>query len=395
MYPTISDMCRDLFGFSLPFPIQTFGFFLAVSILAGSYFFYLEIKRKEGELKFFPVKRKVLVGAPASIVELLLNGILGFVLGFKLIYVIFNYHEFMDDPQGTIISLKGSLIGGLLAGIALAAWKYYGKKKRQLPEPREEEVQVWPHQMVGDMTIIAAVSGVIGSKFFDDLEHWHDVIKDPIGTLFSFSGLAFYGGLIFGTISIIYYARKNKISIVNLADAIAPTLILSYGLGRIGCQMAGDGDWGIVNTAPKPHWLSFLPGWMWSFNYPHNVLGADCSQNPVFIPGCTGKYCFELQYPVFPTPFYETVICILIFLFLWSIRKKIKIPGLLFSIYLVFNAVERFLIEIIRINIHYKVLGMQLTQAQLIAVPIFIIGIAGIFYFPSRKITKKADSLLE
>jgi phosphatidylglycerol---prolipoprotein diacylglyceryl transferase len=389
MYPTISDMFRDWFGFGLPFPIQTFGFFLAISILAGSYFYYLEIKRKEKELKFFPVTRKVKVGAPATVTELVLNTVLGFVLGYKLIYVVLNYHQFTDDPQDIILSAKGNLSAGIIAGIALFYWKYYEKKKQQLPEPKIEEVKVWPHQMVGDMTIIAAISGIIGSKFFDDLEHWHDLITDPIGTLFSFSGLAFYGGLIFGTISVVYYARKNKLSIVNLADAIAPTLILSYGLGRIGCQMAGDGDWGIVNTSPKPHWLGFLPNWMWSFNYPHNVINEG-----VPIPGCVGKYCFELQNPVFPTPFYETVICVILFLLLWSVRKKIKIPGILFSIYLIVNAIERFFIEQIRINIHYKMLGLQLTQAQIIAIPIFIIGLAGLFYFRSKKLTKNADSLI-
>jgi len=377
MYPTISDMTRDWFGFGLPFPVQTFGFFLAVSILAGSYFFYLDIKRKERELKFFPVKRKIIIGAPVTITELVLNGILGFVLGFKLLYIILNYGLFTADPQGTIISSKGNFIGGILTGIALAVWKYYDKKKQQLPEPKTEEVLVWPHQMVGDMTILAAVSGIIGSKLFDDLEHWREVIADPIGTLLSFSGLAFYGGLIFGTITVIIYARKNKLSVVHLADAIAPTLILSYGLGRIGCQMAGDGDWGIVNLAPKPHWLSFLPNWMWSYNYPHNVISEG-----IPIPGCEGKYCFALQNPVFPTPFYETVICTLIFIFLWRIRKRIKIPGLLFSIYLILNAVERYTIETIRINIHYNVLGLSLTQAQIIAVLIFMTGVAGLIYFP-------------
>lgn len=380
MYPTISDMLHDWFGINLRFPIQTFGFFLATSILIGAYFFYLEIKRKEKELKFFPVKRTITIGEPVTVTELVINAILGFILGFKLIYIIFNYSAFTDNPQDTIISLKGNLIGGILIALALAVWKYYDKKKQQLPEPKKVEINVYPHQMVGDMTIIAAVSGIIGSKFFDDIEHWQDLISNPIQTIFSFSGLAFYGGLIFGTISVIIYAWRNKLSIVHLADAIAPTLILSYGLGRIGCQMAGDGDWGIVNAAPKPHWLGFLPNWMWSFNYPHNV-----ANDGIPIPGCVGKYCNVLEQPVFPTPFYETVICVLIFLFLWSLRKKIKIPGLLFSIYLVLNAVERFFIEQIRVNIHYNVFGSQLTQAQIIAIVIGIVGVAGLFYFPPKR----------
>ena len=147
--------------------------------------------------------------------------------------------------------------------------------------------------------------------------------------------------------------------------------MLAYGVGRIGCQMSGDGDWGIENLSPKPEWMSFLPDWMWSYNFPNNVINAG-----VPIEGCTGKFCMQLANPVWPTAFYETVMSIIIFGILWSIRKHIKIPGLLFFIYLVFNGVERFFIEKIRINTEYNIFG-GITQAEIISFCLVLIGSLG------------------
>jgi hypothetical protein len=100
-------------------------------------------------------------------------------------------------------------------------------------------------------------------------------MADPIGSLISFSGLSFLGGLICATIAILWFAKKNNIKLLHLTDAALPGLMLAYGVGRMGCQIAGDGDWGIPNDAPKPEWLSFLPNWAWAYNYPNNVLGID------------------------------------------------------------------------------------------------------------------------
>src|ERR1039457_5208855 len=156
----------------------------------------------------------------------------------------------------------------------------------------------------------------------------NDLFRDPLGTIFSFSGLSFYGGLIVAGFAIAYYAHRNKIRIPFMADAVAPALILAYAIGRIGCQLAGDGCWGILNTAPKPSWLGFLPGWMWAFQFSANVINEGS-----LIPGCTADHCFILQNPVYPTSFYETILCMGIFIILWSIRKKLRIPGYLFCIY--------------------------------------------------------------
>ena len=211
-------------------------------------------------------------------------------------------------------------------------------------------------------------------------------MADPVGALLSFSGLTFYGGLIVAAFLIIRYGRKNGLPALHLTDAAAPALMISYGIGRIGCQMSGDGDWGIVNTNPKPDWMSFLPDWMWAFKFPHNV-----NNEGVPIPGCVGKWCHELPQAVYPTSFYETLMAIVLFAILWSIRKKIKVPGLLFSIYLLLNGMERFLIESIRVNTKYHIAGYEITQAQLISSALIIAGIAGIWYTRKLDESKKVN----
>jgi prolipoprotein diacylglyceryltransferase len=164
-----------------------------------------------------------------------------------------------------------------------------------------------------------------------------------------------------------------------MADSVAPALMIAYAVGRIGCQLSGDGCWGGPNPEPKPEWLSLLPDWMWAFNYPHNVINEG-----VLLPGCEEKFCHVLDQPVFPTPFYETTICTLLFLVLWFIRKKIAVPGMLFSIYLILNGIERFIIEGIRVNIKYNFFGLETTQAQAIAIGLVVLGIIGIIYFRYR-----------
>jgi prolipoprotein diacylglyceryltransferase len=231
------------------------------------------------------------------------------------------------------------------------------------------------------MTMIAAIAGLLGAKLFHNLENWSEFIADPIDALLSFSGLTMYGGLICGSTAVIIYARKNGITIAHLIDASAPALMLAYAVGRIGCQVAGDGDWGIDNLLPKPNWLGWLPDWMWSYDYAHNVNSIG---EP--IANCIGnKYCYHLVPPVFPTPFYETIMCGLLFFFLWFIRKRITIPGALFSIYLIANGLERFLIEQIRVNTLYHIGNFAFTQAELIAVMLIITGISGLFFFKRKE----------
>jgi prolipoprotein diacylglyceryltransferase len=98
------------------------------------------------------------------------------------------------------------------------------------------------------------------------------------------------------------------------------------------------------------------------------------------IRDCIGKYCYELPFPVYPTAFYEVVAGFILFAFMWSIRKKIKPAGMMFSIYLIFAGIERFLIETIRVNSKYHAFGLDFTQAELISLIMVIAGIAGMIW---------------
>lgn len=379
MYPTISDLINDLTGIYIPLPIQTFGFFLAISFLCAAWTLSLELKRKEKDGLLAPVLQKKVKGKPASVSDYAVSAVAGFLLGWKLLYILFNYSEFVNNTQGVILSSKGNVWGGIIvAGISLYL-RYRESEKNKKDKPVTVEEKVYPYQLVGNMTVIAAVAGIIGAKIFHNLENIDELAADPVDALLSFSGLTMYGGLICGAAAVIWFGNKNNISWYHLIDAAAPGLMLAYGTGRIGCHLSGDGDWGIVNLTQKPDWLSFLPDWMWSYNYPHNVISEG-----IPIPGCEGRHCMMLPEPVFPTPFYEAVMCIALFFVLWSIRKRISIPGILFSVYLIMNGTERFFIEKIRVNTKYHIFGNEITQAEIISVCLFITGIFGLYFFSKR-----------
>ena len=371
MYPTISHLIYDLFGIYIPLPIQTFGFWVAIAFLSAYYVISKELERKEEEGLLQAVKVKEVIGKPLSLSQILNSLITGFFLGFKLIEAIFNYSDLVLNPQEFMLSTRGNLIGGIIMSSFFVYQKWSENNKTKLKIPKEISKTVHPYQLVGNMTMIAAIAGIIGAKIFHNLENFQEFISDPLGQLISFSGLTFYGGLIVGSLSVIWYTKKYKINTLHLIDCAAPALILAYGVGRIGCQLSGDGDWGIVNMAPKPQWMHFLPDWMWSFNFPNNVINAG-----IPIEGCTGRFCMQLANPVWPTAFYETIMSLVIFGFLWKIRKKINIAGMLFCIYLIFNGIERFFIEKIRVNTEYDILG-GITQAEIISFCLIIIGIIG------------------
>ena len=374
MYPNISYFLNDLFGIYIPLPIQTFGFFVALAFIFSSWTLALELKRKEKIGLIKAVKQTKLIGQKISTTQLISAGCIGFVLGYKLIYAALNYSEFAGNPQAVILSTEGHFIGGLLGATLNAFLKHREYKKQELDQPKTVSETVHPYQLVGNITLIAAVAGILGAKIFHNLENIDDFLADPIGQLLSFSGLTFYGGLICGAIAVIYYAKKYGINYKIISDAAAPGLMLAYGIGRMGCHFSGDGDWGITNLAPKPEWLSFLPDWAWAYTYPNNVINAG-----VPIEGCVGPYCNELLYPVFPTPIYEIVMALGLFALLWYLRKRINISGMLFGIYMVVNGIERFLIEKIRVNTKYILFGQEITQAELISLAMIIIGLAIVY----------------
>ena len=379
MYPTISHLLFDLFGINIPLPIQTFGFWVAIAFIFASWIISNELKRKEKEGFLSSTKVNEIIGESLTTSEIISSLLTGFFIGFKFIYALFHYPDLVNNPQDVILSTKGNLIGGILIAAISFYLKWTENNKTKLATPKTIEKIVHPFELVGNMTMIAAVSGIIGAKIFHNLENMDAFLADPIGQLISFSGLTFYGGLIAGAVSVIWYANKYKINTKHLIDSAAPGLMLAYGVGRIGCQMSGDGDWGIDNLAPKPEWMSFLPDWMWSYTFPHNVINAG-----VPIEGCTGNFCMELANPVWPTAFYEVIMSLAIFGILWAMRKNIKVPGALFFIYLAFNGVERFFIEKIRINTEYNILG-GITQAEIISFSLILTAIIGVTYLYSSK----------
>lgn len=421
MYPNLYYAFKDLFGgepwTGLRF-LNSFGFFVAISFIAAAVTLSWELRRKSKLGLLHYEEEKLTVGRPATTGELLTNFLLGFLLGYKFIGAFTSKSPLADNPSDYIFSLEGNWPIGIGMGLLFAGLKWWEKNKQKLATPEERTIRIWPQDRVGDLLIYAAIFGFLGAKIFHNLENWNELVRDPIGSLLSFSGLTFYGGLICAAIAIAYYARKHHINFWHLSDAVAPGLMLAYAIGRLGCQVSGDGDWGILNSAyvstpdakvapatgndfnaalqanrnfyehqfdslsgvhHVPFHTDALPTWMVAYPYPHNVINEG-----VRITGCTGQYCSYLPIPVFPTPFYETIIGLVLFAFLWAIRKRISTPGVLFGIYLVVNGLERFFVEKIRINTKYNIFGFHPTQAEIISFLLVVGGIAMIIYFKKR-----------
>lgn len=213
-------------------------------------------------------------------------------------------------------------------------------------------------QIASDMVFAAAIGGILGSKLYYLIENYERVIDDPMGMIFSGSGLVFLGGLMGGTLGVTLVLRKNNLPWFKFADIVAPLLILGYSIGRIGCFLVGD-DYGVPTHLP------------WGVAFENGL------------PPSTYRV-FDLYYPwvdltgfepglltVHPTQLYEVAMGLAIFAFLWNRRNHVKVVGSLFFTYLILAGIERFVIEFIRTNEHYL---LDLTGSQLISVIMIIIG---------------------
>ncbi len=402
---------------------KTFGLLVALSFLAAAWVLTQELKRKEALGWFMPDHGEITVGKPASFNEIFWSALTGFLIGYKLGGLISGYSVISGDPMSYIFSLRGSFAAGVLGAAALGGLRWWEARRKQLPQPQKARVAIWPNQRVGEMVILAAVTGFLGAKIFNAFETWDDFVRAPVQSLISGSGFTFYGGLITAAAFFVVYARRRKWDIRLLADCVTPGLMLAYGLGRLGCQFSGDGDWGIANSAyvtdvtsgelrattsiadfqqvaarnpaftaneygagrlqhahvAAPDWL---PRGLFAMNYPHNV-----NEQGIPLAGCTGgEYCTVLPLGVFPTPIYEAIMCVALFGILWAYRRRLtRVPLRMTGAYLVLNGLERFFIEKIRVNTEYDWGWLHPSQAEIISVVMMLGGIAILLYTHGRR----------
>jgi phosphatidylglycerol---prolipoprotein diacylglyceryl transferase len=195
-----------------------------------------------------------------------------------------------------------------------------------------------PPDWAWEIVLAALAGGLVGSRLDFIVENYDDVKDDLLGNIFSGSGLIWYGGAIGGALAVLLWARYRGMLNVALLDLTAVPLALGYAVGRIGCQLSGDGDYGIPWDGP------------WAMAYPDGTVPTDQT--------------------VHPTPIYETLAMGLIAYTLWQLRERFR-PGILFALYLVLTGAERLAIEFIRRN---DEIVAGLTQAQLISIAMMLAG---------------------
>ncbi|MEO8398715.1 MAG: prolipoprotein diacylglyceryl transferase [Ignavibacteriaceae bacterium] len=255
---------------------------------------------------------------------------------------------------------------GLMLGIAFIVASYLLTK--------EIERKKLNPNFATEITLLAIIFGIVGSKLFDLFENWDRFIQDPIGMAFSPGGLTFYGGLLLSILAIWIYARKKKTPFLVFADSTAPSLAIAYGIGRIGCHLAGDGDYGIPTNLP------------WGTDYSNGTVAPSLMFRGTEIAKSFPNGVVPDNTPLHPTPIYEFLMMIIIFAILWKLRKKDWIHGKLFMVYLILQGIERFSIEFLRLNPRY-IFGF--SEAQLISIAMIIFGTAGIIYYNKHPELKK------
>ena len=212
---------------------------------------------------------------------------------------------------------------GLMMGLAfVVSGALVGRRLKELGKPVD-----WAYEMV----FAALVGGIVGARLWWVAENWSEAKDDVIGSLFSGSGLVWYGGAIGGAVCVLAWAWRRGFFTLTLLDVASVPLAAGYAVGRIGCQLAGDGDYGIPWDGP------------WAMAYPHGTVPTTVK--------------------VHPTPVYETITMLIVAAVLWRLRDRWR-PGTLFALYLILAGAERFLVEFIRRN---DAILLGLTQPQLLS----------------------------
>jgi phosphatidylglycerol:prolipoprotein diacylglycerol transferase len=195
-----------------------------------------------------------------------------------------------------------------------------------------------------DITLWAYIGGWTGARLFVIPSGWEYFREDPIAFLLSSSGWAWYGGVIGGAVAVLAWARQKQLPLLFVADLAAPALALGLGIGRIGCQLSGDGDYGVPTDLP------------WGMSYPDGVVPT------------TER--------VHPAPVYEMIACFAIFAYLWRRGYAEPPRGDPFGRYLILSAITRFLIEFVRRNPAWL---MGFTTAQWMSVAAALLGLALVY----------------
>jgi phosphatidylglycerol:prolipoprotein diacylglycerol transferase len=230
---------------------------------------------------------------------------------------------------------------GIMFSIAfLAAGAVVARRFRELGKPSD-----WAYEMV----FSALVGGIVGARGYYLVQHWSDVKHDFLGNLFSGSGLVWYGGALGGAIAVFIWAWRRGFLTLALLDLAAAPLALGYAIGRVGCQLSGDGDYGKPADVP------------WAMSYPHGTVPTTLR--------------------VHPTPIYESVAMGLVAWALWSLRDRVA-PGILFAVYLVLSGLERFLVEFLRRN---KEVWAGLTAPQIESIVLIVVGVTWITLASRRR----------
>jgi phosphatidylglycerol---prolipoprotein diacylglyceryl transferase len=224
------------------------------------------------------------------------------------------------QQQIDIFGLPIKTFGMMFAIGFLAAGAVIWRRLQELDRPKD-----WAYELV----FAALIGGLVGSRLYWVVQHWSEVSSDFPSALFSGSGLVWYGGALGGALGVVLWARWRHFLNLELLDMCSVPLALGYAIGRIGCQLSGDGDYGIPSSLP------------WAMPYPHGTVPT--------------------THDVHPTPIYETLTMGLVAWWLWRNRDVFR-PGVLFAWYLVLAGLERFLVEFIRRNAEDSI---GLTAAQL------------------------------
>ena len=195
-----------------------------------------------------------------------------------------------------------------------------------------------PADWAYEIAFAALIGGLVGARLYYVFDNLDDTGEDLLGSLFGGAGLTWYGGAIGGAVAVAVWARWRGMLNLRLLDLAAPGLAIGYAIGRVGCQLSGDGDYGKAWDGP------------WAMAYPEGTV--------------------SIATPVHPTPIYETLAMGTIAIVLWHLRDRFR-PGLLFALYLFFAGWERLLVEFLRRN---DEIAVGLTQAQLLSVAMIVVG---------------------